>query len=316
MYRIFDPIMRNKSNNKNKNKPAGKARKRRANRAILMGSSLPSAAMAYRDLLLDPCSAKLTGPVGVAAGTGLFVRYRRYHTPSLGLPAGQKITNAVIDFNPRQQNATIYVSEGGNIPFTLSTTINFSSGVLGSGTARAYRIIAACVKWTPTGALLNRSGVVRSFTAPDPPGFGGNTPDGCKGLAQHTAFNGSETHEAVYLPTGPHDLDFINTTDSDAGVGSSFGLMLEGIDATVAPAGGGPSEMNGFFEIVYVAEWMPALGNTMSNAMHSAPATTLSQVYQTIQPYAMAAVSHVVRMALQRGFVQQMANVAVQRIVG
>lgn len=284
----------------------------RTRRVLRTQMALPKPAMDYRSLVLDPCNGPLIGPVGAGVGTGLFARYKKIITPTID--ADTNTFEAVAQIDPLNHVIKVGVAATPSATFTV-TDYSTDVGILAPAVAQGYRIIASCIKWVPTGSLLYRKGIVRSIASPEGVGVASGNMDNISTLASHSAFNGSEDHEVVYFPS-EHDLPFLNPADViNTQSGTTIAVAVSGIDCTYAGLPSGTTAASGYFEVTWVAEWMPARGTNMSTAPLPPTSVTLAQLYDTIKPFASAAVNMGVRMALLRaqGY---MARAAAARLTG
>lgn len=268
--------------------------------------------MDYRNLLLDPCSAKMIGPVGSTIGTGLFARYRQFVTPVVDGEATSMTAALRIDPNKHQ------IAWGAATAYNVPMSVNFTStsfGILTPGTARAYRIVAACIKWVPTGAVLYRSGVVRSIVSREFTTISGRTMGDIAPLASHTATNGSEPHEVVYFPSDD-DLEFRTPAEATAGSnGSSICLAVDNVDCSISSLPTVQSTARGYFDVTWVAEWMPEFGTGMTTSIVPPTTTTLAQLYDTVKPFAAIAANAAMRMAFNKAM-GYIARAEVARLTG
>jgi hypothetical protein len=276
-------VKNKKQNGKPKAKKAVRSRGKRVVAASGMG--------AYRALLLDPCNAPFAPPPGLGPGTGLFMRHRTYWQPSVASTV-TGLTSVSVGISLQPHNGS-YISKTATDPLGVSawTRTKFITGTfIGSDSVQAYRAVAACLKWIPTGSVMNRAGVVHRGYAVDRVVAAGDTDPlaSAAQIAPTTATNaGPEVHEVKWFPADPSDLDFRDSAiDYTDGTGNCV-MVAVNIDAT---GNGSVATVNGFFEITVVYEWMPNVGKGMVSTITPPPRYSLADVLGSIENIGMAAV--------------------------
>jgi len=137
--------MVNKKKN-NKKTPGGKSRRRRAN---AVGAALDTAALQWRQLLLDPCNAGLVAPCYTGFGTGNYLRTRK-----IDLSSG---VDGIYMFQPSTNNwwSGITGTTGSAIVMSgVGQYMTLPSGV------ESVRVLAACLRVRYIGAESARAGVI------------------------------------------------------------------------------------------------------------------------------------------------------------
>lgn len=269
--------MAKKNSKKNpKNKPA---RKQAAAVTKARDMSLVSK---YIQLLSDPCAGPLTNAPYAGLGSGYLVRTVDQLNPiATGVNASQ--VDFVYEFTPWNTPSAFVggaTSVGGNVTTSITTVSNFVT----TSTVRAYRPVAACLKWVPFGAYSARSGVIGASYSPAKMIANAATinPANRVGQQQHVALNGSEPHEILWLPSFNDERFGSNAESNINGVGS-ITIIGRGIDATAAPN----SSANGYLEATVVWEWLPdestsATGGIVPNVTSSG-GVPLNQVLGSIR---------------------------------
>jgi len=173
----------------------------------------------------------------------------------------------------------------------LWTRQKFITGTfIGSTAVQAYRAVAACLKWIPTGPLTGRAGVIHRGYAVDRVVAAGDADTflNLSTICPRTESNtGMSTHEVNWFPADPSDLDFRDAAvDYTDGTGNCVMLGID-IDAV---GNGTTMTPNGFFEITVIFEWMPNGGNGMVAPIVPPPSFTLGEVLSTFGNIGAAAV--------------------------
>lgn len=271
MHIAFKHIMP-KKNNRKKRTP-----KRQAAAAMPKGNGLDNLALRYRNLLRDPCGAPMVPPIGPGPTSGLLVRQRYYDT----LDRGASISTG--DF------VAVLIPAKGILRSTTSGQNNFKetdleTGILGSSICRAYRCVAACMKWIPTGDVMNRSGMIQTGYALDE--VDSTTPvtannlSNWQALCPKTVSNtgmGSDI-EVRWVPSGPEDVEFRSrgvTYNADTGT-----CLMVGKDIDFKS--GATSYAKGVIEVTIVWEWLPTNGAGVVTPLQVGSRSTMQQMLSTI----------------------------------
>lgn len=295
---------------KNQAKPKTVTRRRRVKvrRGI---AGLDAKAMAYRQLLLDPCNGPLVPPTAIGPTTGLLFRQRKLIDLSATVvsnPAPLTYSNSqrwwYALYKPALGTVQIGVSTGVDATGTAgASTIDLETvGVLAN--ARAYRAVAGCIRFVPTGPIGSRSGAVAAAYVPDnvaslPDGLNnGNTMKNVVSnyfaFAQHTVSNasGTEMPEAKWLPSDPADLEFRDKSvvyNADSGTVLLAGREIDSSDSTSAAIS--TITARGYIEVTTVYEWVPAYDQGIGTSVEVASTTSLQTVLASMGNLALAATS-------------------------
>jgi hypothetical protein len=243
---------------------------------------LDARALAYRRLLADPCNGPLVSPVALGPTTGLLARQRYYVRPTFSTSAqvaAATIGSVAAVFNPATGNFT-YVAHAAGITDS-NTSVDLETGILASSVCHAYRPVAACVKWIPTGAISSRAGVVATgyvadrVTLPSNP-FG---IDRFQAMCQHTVSNTGSgmLPEVRWVPSGPEDLEFRArgvTYNADSG---TCAIIARDVDKTTGSSGT-TTHLNGYFEVTVVWEWVPDSESGIAATVQAGSTSTIAQV--------------------------------------
>jgi len=242
--------------------------------------------VAYDMMIRDPCAAAFARAPYAGGTSGYMARINTSFVPVLIAPAGTVGTKVTANFT--------YIFQPGAFPGYLiganvgSTTTSFTNltqtgTFLSNAAVRQFRPVAACLKWIPSGPLLDRAGVVAMGYTQAPSktvGAAGAASDhqALANNALRRANNGSDTHEVRWLPA-PSDESYLPTgstgiNNSGACV-SMTGVGLDGVYTAATNV-----TMNGILEFTLIVEWLPEGGQGLSTV----PETNLpytSQQYQS-----------------------------------
>lgn len=243
---------------------------------------LDDRALAYRRLLADPCNGPLVSPCAIGPSTGLLTRQRYYITPTATL-ATSTGTRWETDFIARLQPALgvcTTVGRGGAL-----VTHDLETGIIGSSVCHAYRAVAACMKWIPTGSIQYRSGVVSCGYIPDRypiAAFGDTTPDAQATVLAKTVSNtgSGDLPEVKWIPSGPEDLEFRArdiTYNADTASCVMVGRRIDGIATS-----NNTVTFNGYLEITIVYEWVPDYQSGVVSSIQAGSVSTLQSVLSTL----------------------------------
>jgi hypothetical protein len=271
-------------------------------------AKLDAGALAWRNLLLDPCGARLVQPCYGGAGTGVFMRFRTIYSPGAADTAGlwgfQLGTNKVWSFGT-STNASVTTSAEYNVFNDLAST-NYN---------RDFRCIAGCVKVRYVGAESNRSGTVAMVTGPTlvPPNSAtGNAVVTYQSQMPSMHRLGEVIHEVKFVPT---ISDEVMTTSSYVQGANVLTLAFTNI-----PANSLQIEVTGVYEVeaidsqAIVNNVPPTSANTQNHVLSSlGPAMqwAYSNVATPIIKAAAGYASTVVRSAVQAGNVPMLTYGAI-----
>ena len=270
----------------NKKKPNKSRGKRKPATAARPTNALKLAAMRSYDMLIrDPCGAAFAYPPYAGTETGYLVRLTMSLQPT-ALGSGLTVGNAYSSFYgiqlqpstfPMYVQASSTTGSGANTWGALTATAN---NFLASSAVKAYRPVAACLKWVPTSAIATRAGMVGVGYTTAPVAAIGATYDGSAFLnAQlERASNGSSEHEVRWLPN-PSDETFSTSGASQQYIsGGTVTICLHGVDGVATSTTG--VNLNGLLEYTCVYEWIPSVVNQLTVAPKMPPPFT-SQEYQS-----------------------------------
>nr|APG76455.1 hypothetical protein 2 [Hubei noda-like virus 20] len=288
-----------------KNGQPKQASKRRGPRGSLVSQAirgLDSGALAFRNLLLDPCNAPLVGPAYDGIHSGNYRRFRRLYT----IPVAEVET--VFIFQPGTntiwQGGHSTASQGNNITFTSQPA--FAGSLVFDGDAEV-RCLAACAKVRYTGSEMNRAGVVGLATG----SFWSNTNAGVSASSAQTqcpivARMGESMHEVKFCPLAG-DQDKTPASHSSGAttinISSAKGCIM--VTLRGVPAGTVQIELTAALEID------APIGGGVTNAVEPSSATPLNTVLRSLGPVTNWAFHHIAVPALKSvtsGVTRTLAN--------
>jgi len=234
---------------------------------VVMGKGLDAAALAYRNLLVDPCNAALVHPTFASMGvqSGNLIRFEYNFTPMSGLN-----TDFQIEVTPSNWSSTSTdLVNFGQTTLGGTGTVGTVAGLTDIGflqnNARWARCIAGCLQAVYTGTELNRSGWIGSALIPNSNMLlSGQTGVGTatfQNYCQVINRTGEVVHEVKFIPGVVDQRGLGNGGVSDLSA-SSMVMLGYGL-----PAGGFIN-----FRLVLVYEWIPN-GGTAVQAPTSAVAS-------------------------------------------
>jgi len=253
-----------------------------------------SAKAEYRRLLFDPCAADLVEPPYLGNESGFLLRTRDVIVP---VYLGTSLTAGNYDYflqwspgnlGPTGAGTNYGIITGGAAPNAAGALI---AGYKSTGTAQinfinsastpvqAYRVVACCVKFIPTGPPLSRQGMVALCNFPSPALTTASTPTfgDLETICPHPVNNGSEPHEIVWLPgTADQAFGALEASTLDPGFGTLC-AALGSVDSTVN-AGGTIATPNGRFEITTVWQWAPQAKGGVIQTISAPPKHTVNDV--------------------------------------
>lgn len=298
-----------------KNKKSSTRRRVRVRKVAT--SSLGQDGIQYRKLLLDPCNGPLVPPPAIGVNSGYMVRLRRV-VPLTGNSAGLSTTGFsyvtwYARLNPSNASLTVYMAKSGDTQTGASNTalkidVDLETGFLAN--ARSYRVVAACMKFVPTGAIGTRTGSVGAAYIPDNVGLAlpasgvaaDNVATQLLTMSQRTVSNasGPEVPEVRWFPADPAELDFRNRAVEyldDASCAVLTGYRVDGsqVDSTQDTL-----SVNGYLDVTLVCEWLP-------NYDQGIVATAVAPTRTTFQNI-MASISDLGRAAVDSGYAQKLMS--------
>jgi len=269
-------------------KPNGKKgrRRNRSRGTVRPGASLKVDSMlAYDRLIRDPCAGNFAYPPYAGVDSGYLIRITATFVPAAFSAGVLTVGNAYpITFAHQIQPSTFPAYTTGAIT-TLSganqwTTLNFGGSFLSNSAVKAFRPVAACMKWVPTGAINIRAGVIACgySTAPFANAATGFDGTGVVAGMLERVPNGSGEHEIRWLPN-PSDETFTpNNVNAQSASGGTICIAGQGVDGVATASN--VVTANGVIEYTAVYEWIPYSTNYTSVAPKMPPPFT-SQEYQS-----------------------------------
>jgi hypothetical protein len=233
-----------------------KSRSRPRVRMVPRGNLLDGPALAYAELLADPCGGALVHPVYAGADSGFLYRAESFVT----FGGSSTLTSGVMHWTPGYVNAsnteliwTGTATSGGTNTVTPST--DGPGRAFLASNAKGVRCVAACVKITFPGAENARAGRVHYGLTQAGIMDNGATvsPDSIAQCLQHYGRTPSDTVEVIWRP-GTADMEFNDPTELP-----SAPIRDRKSAITVAWAGL-PAAVGLTFHFTAVYEWTPAVG--------------------------------------------------------
>lgn len=263
---------------KGKKQPKKPRPQRGANRQPRAVGGLDAGALAYRQLLLDPCNARFTSPAYTGLGSGNFVRKR-----FLVAAEGSSVEGTYVF----QLGSGTYL-KGSHVAGTAGTPYTFSAHQMWASGMNNQRCIAGCVKVRYIGAESARSGLISTLAAPTLLFAAGaqTTATGAAGLCPFTHRTGEVAHEVKFVPNeGDEEFGLPGTIVPDK---SSIAITYRSCPAQTIMF-----EVTAVLEIEQV-ETFGEGGTTVINSILPATANTLNQVLRSLGPVTSWAYTNVV----------------------
>lgn len=266
-------MVKNKRN-KSRNKQASKVVARLQNgpgkpgRSRVGGGNPSSGFMDYFKLLADPCGGALVRAPYTGIGSGLVVRTRQLYNPKFSSINNLSTMDFAYEITPF--NAPTSAVYGSNLNGALMTMTAISEDcfVTNPTIVKAFRPIAACVKWLPNGPIASRRGTIGHAYAPSKTvtTSGGYYCTDLLSSCAVTAANGSVSHETKWLPSFA-DERFGSASETDIVGAGSVLLVGNNVDCTAVPNGAlFDVYLNGYLEVTTVWEWEPAAGGSVTTS--------------------------------------------------
>jgi len=196
------------ANKTKKSKKQAKGQKKTLGRqAQLTLQKLDAGAIAFRNLLLDPCGAPFVQPTYSGCGTGAYRRDR-----IILASEGASVEGCYV-FQPGTNSLWF----GTKVAGTAGQAFAFSSAgpiVDAFGPTSEIRCLAACLKVRYTGAESARAGVIGLHTLPKAflePTVNA-TALSCLNLCPHISRFGEKDHEALFVPSDQDEMFYQPTT--------------------------------------------------------------------------------------------------------
>lgn len=230
---------------------------RKGNRA--MQSGLDGPAMAARQLLEDPCGARLVHPVYSGTGSGYLLRTRQRLPLTTNLDWLVEFTPSLAGYSFRFAGTTTPGAAYGN-----GNNIGPPS-FLDIGVVKSYRCVAACLKVFYTGTELARQGEVAlglksdyniNPSAPSTPA--GLTYTQIATTSPKVVRLGESTMEVRWAPS-LNDESFVEPASS----------LVDAAGNTIYIAGQNTPANSIIVELVAVWEWQPLAGGTTGSVVSS-----------------------------------------------
>lgn len=258
----------------------------------------------YLNLLVDPCAAEFTTAPYSSVESGYYVRTKDEISIKQAAQADAQ-SDCILTFTPSLGYGTSTATGNPNILAAIQAQsgTDMTLKYLGADTATAdaisnnflqtepvgrYRCISACVKWVPNGKYSDRSGTISCgyFATHSLVKDQAITANEMASIALHSAPNGSENHEVVWMP-GTNDGFWTNNNAAWASAnyptpGAQVWFCLRNVDGTATTTAAGV--LNGYFEITAVWEWLPAAALSIVQAPRKSLSFTLNDVLSSIDP--------------------------------
>lgn len=219
--------------------------------------------VAYDRMIRDPCGAPLAKPPYAGGDSGYLIRLTTAFNPSgfgAGLVSGtdQSVTFTLVSQPASFPNLLL----GAAVPSTVSPTYAgtaASNTFFSSGVVKAYRPVAACARWVPTGPISKRQGMISLSYKPGLPVNANDTATIAAQLAlAQDSFercpNGSAMHEIRWLPT-PADESYVSPSGAFFSGGGTLTVAGIGVDGVATSTSSWIA--SGYVELTYIFEWLP-----------------------------------------------------------
>lgn len=245
--------------------------------SALATSRLDAGALAYRQLLVDPCNARFVSPAFSGLGSGNFVRRR-----VIIAAEGSSVEGTyVFQLGTGTYLKGSHVSGTAGTPYTLNGVQMWASGSNNS------RCVAGCVKVRYTGPESSRSGLISSLAAPSllyNAGFQTTAVDAAA-LCPFTHRTGEVAHEVKFVPNdADEEFSLPGTTTPEK---SSIAFTYRGVPAQTI-----------IFEVTAVLEIEAQVslegGASVINSVVPSTGNTLNQVLRSLGPITNWAYSNMV----------------------
>lgn len=259
--------------------------------------SKDTAIAGYLGQLSDPCNSNMVHAPYSGAGSAYLMRTVDQIQPFAGLTETSvgDFVYEITPWNTPSLATGCMAATGGSATIATVTSSNF---ITTASVVKAYRPIAACVKWVPTGAIAARSGAIgMSYSnSKTMPAIGGViSPGSLLRSCQEIATNGTVAHEAVWLPSFADQRMGNNSDANTSGAGSLLVVGL-GVDTK---SNGVNSMASGYLEVTVVWEWEPYIyGSGAVASLAPTPGYTLEMALSKIKDVGKFVFQHV-RMAQQ-----------------
>lgn len=279
-------------------------------------------ALAWRELLRDPCGAPLAHPCYAGTESGYLVRTTDLVSLTNSALTGTATVGATVKMDAIYQIQPMnYGTTSGAIAQSMvsgtalgnTVSVGFPSNFVSSDIVSKYRCVAMCAKWVPTGRYSERQGVVGISNISS-----GVLDVGSQYLIQNIlaacqtyAPNGEIAHEVRWLPASL-DENFVPAGPSNQNA-SGVLFAFSGIDGTVTAATTGTytATLNGYIEISTVWEWLPKARTSLTIASQPPPGYTSQQILASIGDFAKFVYEGVDTTGISRAASQAVAGAAV-----
>lgn len=253
----------------------GKGARPRGGLGAMAASRLDAGALAYRQLLVDPCNARFASPAFSGLGSGNFVRRR------VIVPAEGSSVEGLYVF----QLGTGAFLKGSHVAGTAGTPFTMNSVPLWQSPTLNARCVAGCVKVRYIGPESSRSGLISTLAAPSllhTAGFVTTALDAAA-TCPFTHRTGEVAHEVKFVPNEADEEFSLPGTLSPQK--TSIAIAYRGVPAQTI-----------IFEITAVleVESQVAEGATVINSVVPSTGNTLNQVLRSLGPITSWAYSNMV----------------------
>lgn len=266
-----------------KKKQQGKMRKQKQkqqpNRSKTMarvGNALDAGALAFRQLLADPCNAKFASPPYAGLGSGNFVRRR-----TIIAAEGASVEGTYVF-----QLGTGMLLKASHVAATLGNPYTFSSQALFSGVSGdlEHRCLAGCVKVRYLGTESSRAGLISTLVCPTQMYAAGAQTTAVEAAAQcpFTFRVGEVAHEVKFVPNeGDENFQAFGALNKS---NSTLSITYRGTPASTI-----------IFEVTAVYEVESVAGSgVVINSVPPQSSNTLNQVLRSLGPTTSWAYTNVV----------------------
>lgn len=230
----------------------------------------------YLRLLGDPCSGPITRAPYTGSGSSYLVRTTQIYQPQVGTGSG--IVDVVLEFTPWNTPnvfTTASTTTGGTM---VLSPYNVDCFVTNQAVVYAYRPIAACMKFVPTGPISTRQGQLGMSYSPSKTYLASTNLTARSALAACMRKDaiGSVAHEANWLPSFGDERFGGNSEANIVGAGS---IQMVVLGADTASNG----YLNGYFEATVVWEWEPAIHDSSGIPASGLVPSTMPPTATTLQ---------------------------------
>lgn len=235
----------------------------------------------YRRLLLDPCNAPFTAGPSMAPGTGMFLRLRKYITPTIATATATG--SAQIRWSPHL-NKLVQATNANSataVPSSVTEAFTVPAHI------QSYRTLAACMKWVSESPISARQGTVGAGYAPSRFIGVDTSANDLLACCSKVYGNGADSVEVKWFPGEVSELDFVDIDeDGNVATPSEVFFALRNLDMV----SGTPSYFKGQIELTWVIEITPKYAGGIMPSAVAPPKFNLQDVLRSIGSLAKDAV--------------------------